>query len=142
MIRLAPNLYADLIGKPYREDARGPEAYDCLGLAIELQRRQGRDVPNFRSTAEEFAAQYGEGLLGPCVQISAPVPGCAALFRMIDDERHLGTMLDRFCMMHTQAARRAGAGSAVIEQIRMTPWERRLLGFYVPRDARPEEVEP
>lgn len=45
------------IGKPWREDADGPHAYDCRGLVAAVQReRFGREVPALtradRSTAE------------------------------------------------------------------------------------------
>jgi cell wall-associated NlpC family hydrolase len=36
----------DYIGKPWRADAEGPEAYDCKGLVRAVQTRVwGRDVP-------------------------------------------------------------------------------------------------
>jgi cell wall-associated NlpC family hydrolase len=39
----------DLIGKPYLLGARGPDAYDCWGLCIEVYRRGGRPLPEFIS---------------------------------------------------------------------------------------------
>jgi len=38
----------DLIGKPYQRGARGPDAYDCWGLCVEVYRRGGIDLPDFR----------------------------------------------------------------------------------------------
>lgn len=36
----------DYVGKPWREDAGGPQAYDCKGLVRAVQRRVwGREVP-------------------------------------------------------------------------------------------------
>jgi len=35
--------YDDLIGKPFKFGARGPEYYDCFGLAKEIFRRHGID---------------------------------------------------------------------------------------------------
>ena len=37
--------YSDLLGKPYRLGARGPEYYDCWGICIELGKRAGIDYP-------------------------------------------------------------------------------------------------
>jgi len=34
---------SDLIGKPWSWGARGPDAYDCFGLLIEVSRRYGID---------------------------------------------------------------------------------------------------
>ncbi len=36
----------DLIGKPFRLHGRGPDAYDCYGLAIEVLRRYGKTLPD------------------------------------------------------------------------------------------------
>jgi len=57
------------MGKPWREDAEGPHAYDCRGLVAAVQRdRWGREVPALtradRSTPEgraEFAAAVRRG---------------------------------------------------------------------------------
>ena len=129
MTRLPAYLYADLIGKPYAEGARGPAAYDCLGLALELQRRQGRRVPDFASTRAEFNRQIGEGVLGPCRQISEARPGCVVLLRMTDDQRHIGTMVDPWRMFHTQRDLVTGAA---VDGLLRPAWQRRVLGFYMP----------
>jgi len=128
MTRLPARLYSDLIGKPFAEGARGPEAYDCVGLAIALQRRMGRDVPDFASTLDELHQNYAEGggLLGPAICIPRPVAGCVVLLRMLADERHLGVMLDEFRMIHTSRE----TGGVVIERILAGPWQRRVLGYY------------
>ena len=34
----------DLIGLPYQENGRGPEEYDCYGLAIEVEKRFGKKL--------------------------------------------------------------------------------------------------
>jgi cell wall-associated NlpC family hydrolase len=52
---------AAYIGKPWRADAEGPDAYDCKGLVREVQRRHfGREVPALQvadtRTAEGRAA--------------------------------------------------------------------------------------
>lgn len=36
----------DLLGKPYKAHSRGPESYDCYGLAIEVAKRMGHTVPD------------------------------------------------------------------------------------------------
>ena len=37
---------SDLLGKPYKAHARGPEAYDCYGLVIEVEKRLGHTMPD------------------------------------------------------------------------------------------------
>jgi cell wall-associated NlpC family hydrolase len=44
----APSLEAialDLVGRPYRRGARGPDAFDCWGLVLEMRRRLGLPLP-------------------------------------------------------------------------------------------------
>lgn len=42
--------YIDLIGKPFEYSGRGPDAYDCYGLAVELYRRANIVLPDYQST--------------------------------------------------------------------------------------------
>lgn len=35
---------SDLIGLPYFDNGRGPDGYDCYGLAIEVERRLGKEL--------------------------------------------------------------------------------------------------
>jgi cell wall-associated NlpC family hydrolase len=37
--------YTDLLGKPFRLGARGPEYYDCWGLCLEMGKRAGIEYP-------------------------------------------------------------------------------------------------
>lgn len=50
--------YLDLLGLPYVRGARGPDAFDCYGLAKEMFRRAGNEVPDFHSpgSLEEIEA--------------------------------------------------------------------------------------
>jgi cell wall-associated NlpC family hydrolase len=119
--------YADLVGKPFEEGGRGPEAYDCIGLAIELQRRRGLTVPAFLSSEAELHRQLATGgFLDGCKKLEAAEYGCVVLFRTGIHQHHLGTMIARYRMIHTTAQTRG----AVIESILGPLWERRILGFY------------
>jgi hypothetical protein len=120
-------IYADLLGKPYEADARGPEAYDCLGLALVIARRLGKQVPDFVSSEETLHAQLGTGgtTLADCPQIARPEPGCVALLRISPSEHHLAFMVDEFRMIHT--LRDVGCA---IERINSNLWHRKVIGFY------------
>lgn len=127
--------YADLVGKPFLANARGPSAYDCLGLVIQVVRRCGYAVPDFDSSMEELAKQYSaeRGVLGPCYCIEQPDAGCVVLLRGLKgDEKHLGIMLDRWRMLHASE----DAGQVVIENLARSVWGRRVLGYYFP-EPRP-----
>ena len=36
----------DLLGKPYKAHARGPDSFDCYGLVIEVEKRLGHTMPD------------------------------------------------------------------------------------------------
>lgn len=47
----------DLIGRPWRSGARGPEAFDCWGLVLVLAERSGLPVPPDWSSRDMTRAQ-------------------------------------------------------------------------------------
>lgn len=124
---LSFSLYGDLLGKPWREDARGPDAYDCLGLAIEVQRRRGLTVPDFVSSEAELHRQQASGgFLTDCQQLEVAQPGCLALVKTGVNKHHVGIMIDRFRILHTTEQTKG----VVVERILGPLWERRIVGFY------------
>lgn len=52
---------ADLIGQPYKDNGRGNGGYDCYGLAIEVEKRLGKELIDVyydnhnKQLAEEYA---------------------------------------------------------------------------------------
>ncbi len=135
MTSISPRIYADLLGKPFARGARGPAAYDCLGLALEIARRLGRRFPAFVSSEEELHAQLGAGAcsLADCPRVSRPDPGCAVLLKMAPDQHHIAFMIDRFRMIHTTEAT-----GCVIERTLEPMWARRIMGYYKLEDAQNE----
>jgi hypothetical protein len=125
---LAPRLYADLIGKPFVADARGPGAFDCVGLACEILKRRGIAVPAFLSDEAELHRQLAAGgILAGASPLPHAEAGCIALFRMFDGDHHIGTMIDACRLLHTSLQTKR----AVTESILGPLWNRRLLGFYL-----------
>ena len=134
MTALDASLWRDLVGKRYLADGRGPLAYDCLGLCMEITRRRGFAVPAYQSTRDELQRQYaeGHGALGICRRIVLPETGAVVLIRTDHTSlRHMGIMLDTARMIHASE----GPGSVVVEHLGRSIWARRLIGFY-----RPEHV--
>jgi cell wall-associated NlpC family hydrolase len=127
MTGLSARLYADLLGKPFADGARGPDAFDCVGLAIEVQRRRGLDVPNFVSDPAELHRQTAAGgFLDGCTRLNQAEAGCVALIRMGLNEHHLGVMVDAYKVLHTTAQTKG----VVVERILSHLWQRRIVGFY------------
>jgi cell wall-associated NlpC family hydrolase len=92
----------DLLGKPYKEGARGPDFFDCYGLAIEVAKRMGHKVPDLFELASEdphnleFATK-SEGL----VKTETPAFGDVVLF--FDSKGriyHCGIVLKNGEMIH------------------------------------------
>lgn len=120
-------IYADLLGKPFARGARGPESYDCLGLALEIARRLGYRFPDYVSDEATLHAELGAGgcSLADCPRIAAPEPGCVALLRMSADQHHLAFLTDRYRMIHTTQTT-----GCVLERILEPMWQRRIMGYY------------
>ena len=126
MRAIDPKLYQDLIGAPFVERGRGP-GFDCVGLAMEFQRRRGLLLPAFLSEPEELHRQLAQGgILEDARRLDAPEPGCVVLLRTGLHQRHLGSMVDRYRMLHTEQS----VGCAVVVRLLENYWLTRVLGFY------------
>lgn len=120
-------VYADLLGRPFEANARGPESFDCVGLAVEMARRLGKQLPAFVSSEAELHAQLGAGgvTLADLPQIVKPEPGCIVLLRMSPSEHHIAFMVDEFRMIHTLKG-----VNCSIERVISQLWQRRVIGYY------------
>lgn len=114
------SLWADLLGKPWQKDARGPDAYDCVGLLLEVERRLGRKVPAYASDIRVVASA-----LADCERVTEPLPGDAILIRSANPRWHVAVVCGAGCMLHS----REGAG-VVKERYNSFPWQARIEGFY------------
>jgi cell wall-associated NlpC family hydrolase len=121
MSKLIPAaLWLDLLGKPFREGARGPDAFDCVGLMIEMQLRLGHPIRNWGSHARLLATGKKEW-----ERVADPQPGDAILIYSDDPPWHIGTVCGGGYMLHALP----GAGVAR-ERYNAFPWHKRIEGFY------------
>ena len=119
--------YTDLLGKPFAYGGRGPDAYDCYGLAVEVCRRAGVALPAWRSVCEAALIQreFDAGL-DLCDDLPAPEPGCLVLLMVHPPfVSHCGVMLDQVRMIHIMEKT-----SVAVERIDDIAWRRRVRGFY------------
>lgn len=93
--------YLDLIGLPYLRGARGPEQYDCYGLAREMFRRAGNEVPDFD---EPGSLEEIERLIRDKSRrwrrVEIGTPGALLTFRVEGYGSHVGFMLHRDRFIH------------------------------------------
>lgn len=87
----------DLIGKPYKVHGRGPEAYDCYGLVIEVSRRFGRLLPDlfYEKTGVEINAKLiGSGKSAiTAYKIPEPVEGAVVVLIIKGKPHHVGVCI-------------------------------------------------
>lgn len=123
---LQPHLYADLIGKPFRDGARGPDAFDCWGLLQVVLRRMGHSPTDFPSDPSLlFQAITDEW---QAVEHASQVqPGDGILLRSPDPayQWHVGVVISPGHFLHT-----VRDVNACIGRYDLQPWRRRIAGFY------------
>jgi len=124
-LSLPAKYVADLIGKPFVDGARGPEAYDCWGLLQCVLRRMGHEPTDYPSNPAllRFALHDEWQPLDP----QEVKPGDGILLRSTDSrwEWHVGLILDSCRMLHA----RESVGVCV-ERFDSPAYRRRIVGFY------------
>jgi cell wall-associated NlpC family hydrolase len=118
--KLPSSLWLDLLGKPFSDGARGPYAYDCVGLLLELEYRFGNPVPAWVSHVRELA-----GALGSWEPITDPQPGDGILIRSDNPRWHVGVVCGDGYMIHAHPD-----CGVVRERYNCFPWQARIEGFY------------
>jgi probable lipoprotein NlpC len=114
------SLWCDLLGLPWRKDARGPDAYDCVGLLLEILRRIGLSIPDW--TSDQSGMDAATPLWDP---VTDPQPGDLILIRSVAPRWHIGVVSGDGYMLHS----REGAG-VLRERYNSFPWQGRIEGFY------------
>lgn len=115
--------YDDLIGKPFRISARGPDAYDCYGLVREMFFRKGRVAPNYTTSPEgrTYVAQMLSGLT-EWKKVEG-LPGTMALIRL-PTTLHVGFILPYDRMLHCWE----DSSGVCVE--RLDEWKQRVIAYY------------
>jgi cell wall-associated NlpC family hydrolase len=96
--------YDDLIGKSFADMGRGPDAYDCWGLVLEISRRLGKHVPDYGEChywdASHILEQYY--IHKPDYERVTPPPelGDIVIYKRMSGELHFGVVVDEHCFLH------------------------------------------
>lgn len=120
-----------LVGKPFKDGARGPDEFDCWGLTMAAMKLFGYELPEFHISA--FASAMIDEKIADQRQtwqeLPAPQPGCVIIMRFgcQNHVNHIATYIGQGLMLHT----REKTGS-VIERFNTPVFRALIQGFYLP----------
>lgn len=122
--------YDDLVGVPYVSGGRDPKkGLDCWGLAAELYRRQGIQLPTFLVDTSDTAlcASLFNANRPDWEELPEPVPGCLILLKFIRNPlpSHCGVYLGYGEFIHAEGA--------AVQIDRLRRWGPRVIGYFRPR---------
>jgi cell wall-associated NlpC family hydrolase len=116
----------DLIGKPYKRRGRGPESYDCYGLAIEVCKRFGKILED--SFYDELSAETENRLIDDkksslnAIRTEHPFPGSIIEILVSGIPRHIGVYLESGKFIHVTKI-----GVHVSD---VSAWKSKIEGYY------------
>lgn len=118
------------IGLNYVENGRGPEGYDCWGLARLVYKEEfGIDLPsfveNYTSSDSEQVSELIARNRENWKSVALPKSGDLALFNVRGHLAHVGIVVDNTTFLHI----REGSDS-VLESFDSHRWKKRLQGYY------------
>ena len=122
--------FSDLLGKTFVNGGRGPEKYDCYGLATEVFRRFGIELPDYRISCEDASLinQTVESERNQWISCIVPqVPALVVLRFNSHLYNHVGVYIGDGKFIHT--AKKTGVR---LDRISDLYWKHRIEGYYVP----------
>jgi len=127
-------MYSDLLGKPFVDGGRGPDSYDCYGLATEIFRRHGIELPDYRISCEN-ASKINSTIdeeKNKWIECEKPeVPSVVVLRFNSRYFNHVGVYIGSGKFIHT--AKKTGVR---IDRIDDIYWKNRIEGYYKPGQVR------
>ncbi|HEV7284694.1 MAG TPA: NlpC/P60 family protein [Kaistia sp.] len=122
-------IHADLIGRPFAYGGRGPEAYDCYGLVMEMWRRvHGTELPDYGSPEKlALISLHMHRAAGrDWVRVDDFTPGSVVLFRVEGFGAHVGFVLPYRRFLHAWHE----TGGVTREALDTADWRERRIGCY------------
>ena len=127
-------MYKDLIGLPFREGGRNKyEGFDCWGLVLEVFRRHGIELPDYKIGCMEAskidnAIEENRPQWVKCDPNDPPVPSLVVIrFNQGQLCNHTGVYIGNGQFIHTRD--RIGVN---IDRVDNPAWRKRIEGFYIP----------
>ncbi len=123
---------SDLVGKPFADGGRGPDAYDCWGLVCEVFKRYGIELPDYKISCED-ASRIDNEIDSQRRQWrrcegEIPAPSLVVIrFNEVVFCNHTGVYIGSGRFIHTRE--KIGGN---IDRIDSPAWRRKIEGFYIP----------
>jgi cell wall-associated NlpC family hydrolase len=103
-----------LQGKPYKNAARGPDAFDCSGLVYYVFKQYRVSLP---PPAE------AQGRIGQAINRDSALPGDLVFFK-IEGDFHVGIIISGVEFVHASKSR-----GVAIDNLDTSYWRKRLIGY-------------
>jgi cell wall-associated NlpC family hydrolase len=103
-----------LLGKPYKNAAKGPDAFDCSGFVSHVYGRFGMAVPVSTEGLNKIGYEIGR---------SDVASGDLVVFR-IKREHHVGIMINRLEFIHASKSR-----GVTVDSVDAVYWKRNFSYF-------------
>jgi hypothetical protein len=125
----------DLVGVPFLDGGRGPDGYDCWGLCLEVFRRHGVDLPDYKLCCHDTEGFFGlfVGELPRWTRHEppdVPVPSVVAIRFNSPMVNHVGICVGDGRFLNTREKT-----GVVIERLDSLYWRNRIEGFYTPGNS-------
>lgn len=125
---MLPVSFDDLLGVPFVDGGRGPDSFDCWGLCIEIFKRLGLPLKDYKLCCEDyvnFDIEYNSESPNWTKQEypDIEIPSIVAIRFTPEYVSHVGVFIGDGKFIHTREKT-----GVVIERIK--PWLRRIDGFY------------
>ena len=94
-----------LIGKPFAEYGRGPDFYDCWGLAMDVGAILGHKIPDYGSLSysdPEMIQKQFRANICDFDALGNPQTGALILFKRVDGGLHFGVVIDGQHFVHVR----------------------------------------
>jgi len=119
----------DLIGKPFHEDGYGPDNYSCYGLAVEVFKRFGIEIPKINISVcackEASQKEIETNLIQswkPVLELTIPT-GLVIQSTNFEFANHLGVYIGSRRFIHVTVNR-----NVVVDKV--SDWKNKIIGYY------------
>lgn len=124
--------YIDLLDKPFKNGGRGPDAYDCYGLGIEIFRRYGIQILDYKISCMDLSLIDAtiEQEQSRWRKLEKPLEPCLIVMRCNSPRyiNHAGVYIGKGRFIHTTS--KAGVRVQLLNDIY---YKDKIEGFYIPK---------